>query len=279
MATGAEEGVTQVGVAAGAGDAAGEGGAEGVGGAGGVGEGAGQRPVRGRRRRGGAVEVAPVEGGEGQREMTAEEVARAAAAREAAARELAPKVEALLMSVDRPIPTDRIAVALGLVPEDAQVGEEHVLRPPMDARARAEALATVEEAVGLLNAAYEQTGRSFRVAALAGGHRVTTLAVFAGVIANFHRQRLSSKLSRPAIETLAIIAYRQPITRAELESIRGVACGEVLKSLIDRRLVTIKGRAEELGRPLLYGTTKQFLDQFGLASIKDLPAPTELRAV
>jgi segregation and condensation protein B len=223
------------------------------------------------------VEVAPVEGGEGQREMTAEEVARAAAAREAAARELAPKVEALLMSVDRPIPTDRIAVALGLVPEDAQVGEEHVLRPPMDARARAEALATVEEAVGLLNAAYEQTGRSFRVAALAGGHRVTTLAVFAGVIANFHRQRLSSKLSRPAIETLAIIAYRQPITRAELESIRGVACGEVLKSLIDRRLVTIKGRAEELGRPLLYGTTKQFLDQFGLASIKDLPAPTEMR--
>ncbi len=203
--------------------------------------------------------------------------AEAAAAREAAAKELAPKVEALLMSVDRAIPTDRIAVAIGLVPEDAQVADDHVLRPPMDAKAREDALATVDEAISQLNAAYEQTGRSFRIARLAGGHRVTTLATFASVIANFHRQRLSSKLSRPAVETLAIIAYRQPITRAELESIRGVACGEVLKSLIDRRLVTIKGRAEELGRPLLYGTTKQFLDQFGLASIKDLPAPTELR--
>lgn len=222
-----------------------------------------------------AVEVAPAELGVGVDLAGARETL--AAAREGAAKELAPKIEALLMSVDRAIPTDRIAVAVGLVPEDAQVADDDVLRPPMDARAREEALATVDEAISQLNAAYEQTGRSFRVARLAGGHRVTTLAAFASVIANFHRQRLSSKLSRPAVETLAIIAYRQPITRAELESIRGVACGEVLKSLIDRRLVTIKGRAEELGRPLLYGTTKQFLDQFGLASIKDLPAPTELR--
>ena len=84
------------------------------------------------------------------------------------------------------------------------------------------------------------------------------------------------KLSRAAIETLAIIAYRQPVTRAELEAIRGVACGEVLKSLVERRLVTITGRAEELGRPMLYGTTRQFLDHFGLATLKDLPAPADL---
>lgn len=85
--------------------------------------------------------------------------AEAAAAREAAAKELAPKVEALLMSVDRAIPTDRIAVAIGLVPEDAQVADDHVLRPPMDAKAREDALATVDEAISQLNAAYEQTGR------------------------------------------------------------------------------------------------------------------------
>ena len=76
--------------------------------------------------------------------------------------------------------------------------------------------------------------------------------------------------------TLSIIAYRQPITRAELEAIRGVACGEVVRTLMDRRLVKITGRAEELGRPMLYGTTRQFLDTFGLASVKDLPKPEEL---
>jgi len=73
------------------------------------------------------------------------------------------------------------------------------------------------------------------------------------------------------LETLSIIAYRQPITRAQLEAIRGVGCGEVLRGLIDRRMVMVKGRAEELGRPMLYGTTRQFLDCFGLASVKDLP--------
>ena len=82
---------------------------------------------------------------------------------------------------------------------------------------------------------------------------------------------------RAAVETLAIIAYKQPITRAQLEAIRGVSCGEVIKSLMDRRIITIKGRAEELGRPMLYGTTRQFLDHFGLASIKDLPTVQELK--
>jgi segregation and condensation protein B len=83
-------------------------------------------------------------------------------------------------------------------------------------------------------------------------------------------------LSRAGLESLAIIAYRQPVTRAQLEAIRGVACGEVLRTLMDRRLITIKGRAEELGRPLLYATTKEFLDAFGLSSIKDLPSVGDL---
>ena len=85
----------------------------------------------------------------------------------------------------------------------------------------------------------------------------------------------SGRLSRAALETLSIIAYRQPVTRASLEAIRGVACGEILRALLERRLVMIKGRAEELGRPMLYGTTKHFLDVFGLSSLKDLPKPEE----
>jgi segregation and condensation protein B len=104
-----------------------------------------------------------------------------------------------------------------------------------------------------------------------------TLPAMAPVLAAFHKARASNRLSRAAVETLAIIAYKQPLTRAHLESIRGVACGEVLRSLLERRMITIKGRAEELGRPMLYGTTKEFLDAFGLASLKDLPSATELQ--
>ena len=129
-----------------------------------------------------------------------------------------------------------------------------------------------------LNAEYERTGRSFRIEQVAGGYRVMTLPRFAEVVAAFQGSRMRSSLSHAALESLAIIAYKQPVTRAQLEAIRGVACGEVLRSLIDRRLVTIAGRAEELGRPLLYGTTKQFLETFGLSSIKDLPSIEELRA-
>src|SRR6185295_17703128 len=120
------------------------------------------------------------------------------------------------------------------------------------------------------------SGRAFRVESVAGGYRILTLPEFAPVVAAFHKARASNRLSKAAVESLAIVAYRQPVTRAQLEAIRGVACGEVLKSLMDRRLVTIKGRAEELGRPILYGTTKEFLDTFGLDSIKSLPSAAEL---
>ena len=136
----------------------------------------------------------------------------------------------------------------------------------------------VERLVAALNEEYQGTGRAFRIERIAGGLRLLTLPAFAPTLARFHKDRQQTRLSKAAVETLAIIAYRQPITRAELESIRGVACGEVLKSLIDRHLVGIRGRAEELGRPLLYGTTRQFLDHFGLASTADLPSPDELKA-
>lgn len=167
-------------------------------------------------------------------------------------------VEAILLSVDRPIPVAKILEPLG-----------PVLGVQVDA-------AGVEAAIERLNKSYDDHGRAFRVEPVSGGYRLMTRPEHAPVIAAMHRARASTRLSRSALETLAIIAYRQPMTRAELEAIRGVACGEVLRSLLDRKMIKITGRAEELGRPMLYGTTPQFLDAFGLASIKDLPKPEEL---
>lgn len=184
--------------------------------------------------------------------------------------ELSPVVEAVLLSTPRPVTTGALAHAAGLSARNTEDESADPIVPTS-------AIEAVEGAIAALNEAYEATGRSFRIEALAGGWRVMTLPKFAGAIAAFHKAREAAGLSRAALETLAIIAYKQPITRAELESIRGVACGEVLRSLIDKRLVTITGRAEELGRPLLYGTTKQFLDAFGLASLKDLPTLAELK--
>lgn len=171
---------------------------------------------------------------------------------------LASALEAILLSSDRPSPAARLAEALTL-----HAGEgvaENDIAP------------LVEE----LNAAYDTSGRSFRIEPIAGGYRVMTREDYADVVAAYHRAGGSARLSRAALETLALVAYRQPVTRAELEAIRGVATGEVLRSLIDRGMVKIAGRAEEPGRPLLYATTKRFLDVFGLASLKDLPKPGEL---
>ncbi|MEL7240031.1 MAG: SMC-Scp complex subunit ScpB [Planctomycetota bacterium] len=130
----------------------------------------------------------------------------------------------------------------------------------------------IEGAIEELNAAYEQAGSVARVESVAGGFRLMTLPSAGAILAAVHGARSSSRLSRAALETLSIVAYRQPITRAEIESIRGVASGEVLRSLLERRMITVTGRAEELGRPMLYGTTSAFLEQFGLAKIGDLPA-------
>jgi segregation and condensation protein B len=167
----------------------------------------------------------------------------------------AQRVEAILLTVDRPVAPDTLATGLGVAEDGA---------------------ARVASIVATLNADYEETGRAFRIEQVAGGYRLMTLSEHAEVISAFHKARASSRLSRAGLESLAIIAYRQPVTRAQLEAIRGVACGDVLRTLMDRRLITIKGRAEELGRPLLYATTKEFLDAFGLSSIKDLPSVGDL---
>ncbi len=171
---------------------------------------------------------------------------------------LLPTIEALLVSADKPLQPPKITEPLTVL---------HSVTITND---------MVDQAVDLLNAIYDQTERAFRIERIAGGYRVMTRPQYAPVIAAMHRARASTRLSRPALETLSIVAYRQPVTRAELEAIRGVGCGEVLRALLDRHMLKIVGRAEELGRPMLYGTTRQFLDTFGLASIKDLPNTDEL---
>jgi segregation and condensation protein B len=195
-------------------------------------------------------------------------------------------VEAVLLTLDRPISPQKLAEALGLaapVEPTSEVSEgatvEAKPRRRRAARSDSDAAGAIEAAIAELNRVYESSGRSFRIEAIAGGYRLMTLPAYAPVLAAFHRARASTRLSRAAVETLAIIAYKQPITRATLEAIRGVSCGEVLRSLLERRLVMIKGRAEELGRPILYGTSREFLDAFGLASLKDLPTANELQGL
>ncbi|AQT67746.1 putative segregation and condensation protein B-like protein [Anaerohalosphaera lusitana] len=135
----------------------------------------------------------------------------------------------------------------------------------------------VKAAIRNLNEKYEQTGASFRIEKLAGGFQMMTLNAYNHWLGKLVKVRTDSKLSQAALETLAIVAYKQPIIRADVEAIRGVSSGEMIRSLMYKGLVKITGRAEILGRPMLYGTTKKFLDCFGLASLKDLPKIDELK--
>ncbi len=128
----------------------------------------------------------------------------------------------------------------------------------------------VRTAIKELNEEYERGGRAFRIDEIAGGFQILTRPEYAEFVDKFQTVVRKSKLTQAALETLALIAHRQPITRAEIESIRGVQCGEVLRSLTEKRLVKIAGRKDVPGRPLLYATTKNFLEHFGLGSVDDL---------
>jgi len=163
-------------------------------------------------------------------------------------------IEALLLATDSPLAPARIAQILG-------VG---------DAR-------SVRQQIAGLNEQYEQAGASFRIEEIAGGYQMLTLPVFNSWLTKLLKAKQDTRLSGAAMETLAVIAYKQPATRADIEAIRGVAAGEVLNRLREMNLVKIVGRAEDLGRPLLYGTTKRFLEVFGLASLEDLPKVESLR--
>lgn len=181
-------------------------------------------------------------------------VSAAAVAAALRAEELPGTIEALLLTTDRALSEAKMKEVLGKV---------HARQ--------------IAAAITQLNQAYADTGRSFRIEQVAGGWQILTLPKYAPMLALLHRSRAQMKLSPAALETLAIISYKQPTLRAEVEAIRGVSCGEVLRSLMERRLVKIVGRAEEIGRPMLYGTTKLFLEAFGLASLKDLPKVEDLK--
>ncbi len=159
------------------------------------------------------------------------------------------RVEALLLIAKSPLNYRKIATLTGL--EDAT-----------------QARTLVAE----LNDLYDSQGRSFRIEQLAGGSRMMTRSVVAPWLRRLGVLAPAIRLSWPMMETLAVVAYRQDVTRADVESVRGVACGEILRQLMQLDLVRISGRSEDLGRPYLYGTTKRFLKICGLPSINALPA-------
>lgn len=129
-----------------------------------------------------------------------------------------------------------------------------------------------------LNEHYDRVGRAFRVEQVAGGFQLMTRRLFSSWLRRLGHVPPELRLSAPALETLAVIAYRQPTPRADIEAIRGVNCGEVIRQLMERDLVRIGSRSEELGRPFLYNTTKRFLQLFGLVNLDDLPLAQEMRA-
>jgi segregation and condensation protein B len=122
-----------------------------------------------------------------------------------------------------------------------------------------------------LNRFYDREGCAFRVVQVAGGYQLMTRPQFAPWLRRLHRSPVEVRLSAPALETLAVVAYRQPVLRVTIEAIRGVQCGEILRQLMERDLVRIAGRSEELGRPFLYGTARRFLQVFGLRNLEELP--------
>ncbi len=128
-----------------------------------------------------------------------------------------------------------------------------------------------------LQSRYDERQCAFQVAQVAGGYQLMTRREFVTWIRPQSAAEQEFRLSPPALETLVVVAYRQPILRAEVEAIRGVACGEILRQLLDRDLLRIVGRSEELGRPLRYGTTKRFLEVFGLSNLEELPWANDLR--
>ncbi len=165
-------------------------------------------------------------------------------------------VEAVLFASDAPLKAEEIARADETLDEDR-----------------------VEEAIAELRTQYEESERAFQLVEVGEGYQILTRPEFAPYLERFDTVPRPTRLSGPALETLAIIAYRQPIGRVEIEYIRGVSSSGVIRTLQDRGLVEVVGRAEGLGRPLLYGTTRRFLEHFGFASLDDLPRPEELPVI
>ncbi len=134
----------------------------------------------------------------------------------------------------------------------------------------------ISKLIESLNEQYRSTGRSFEIRQIAGGYQMFTLPEFSTYVEKLNQAKQKSRLSQRALETMAIIAYKQPITKHEIEEIRGVNVDGVVKTLLSRNLITISGRAKAPGGPFLYTTTRKFLDYFGLNALNDLPKLKEI---
>jgi len=187
-------------------------------------------------------------------------------------------IEALLIAAEEPLTLNDIQRVLKQE-ASRQLSEEE----PSDAECkilRSLALAkstSIQEAIDTLNATYLKEGRSFSILNKSSGWKIYTKSDFGDFVAQLYPNQRSSKLSKAAIETLAIIAYRQPITKASMEATRGVSCDGMIQKLLNRDLISITGRANQPGRPLLYATTPEFFEHFGIKSIEELPNFEELR--
>jgi segregation and condensation protein B len=157
-------------------------------------------------------------------------------------------IEAIIIATDEPVSIERIRQAL----------EE--VTPKQ-----------IKDQVENLKREYREFGRSFKIDEVAGGYQISTKPKFASYLRKLYKADYVERLSKPSLETLAIVAYKQPVTRLDIESIRGVNVDRVLKNLLEKGLIKIKGRKEVIGRPYIYITTKLFLKYFGLRSIEDLP--------
>lgn len=172
-------------------------------------------------------------------------------------------IEALIFSSDDPLPEAEIIKAVkGIDGEDIQINSEDI-----------------NNAVEAVNSIYEQNNLSFRIIRIANGFMFATKPEYSKYVGFLSSEKSKRRLSQAALETLAIIAYKQPITKPEIEKIRGVNSDYILASLLEKNLTTITGRAETIGRPLLYGTTDEFLKYFGLNKITDLPKPREIEEI
>ncbi|MDX2041527.1 MAG: SMC-Scp complex subunit ScpB [Acidobacteriota bacterium] len=163
--------------------------------------------------------------------------------------ELKPVIEALLFVADEPLPLKQLCKVLGDVPEE-------------------DVQATLDELV----ADYEARNSGLDIREIAGGWRISTRPQNHEFIRKYLKSRPSARLSLPALETLAVIAYKQPITIPEILEIRGVSSSSAIKTLLEKRLIVTKGRKETVGKPMLYGTSKEFLIQFGLKDLNELPS-------
>ncbi|MDD3643759.1 MAG: SMC-Scp complex subunit ScpB [Candidatus Krumholzibacteria bacterium] len=162
-------------------------------------------------------------------------------------------IEALLFASDTPLSASRLSALTGGSPARE-----------------------IKEAVAELERFYREADRSFSIVEVAGGYQITTLPAYAGTVSALFKSRRKPKLSQAALETLAIVAYRQPISRLDIEAIRGVNCDGVLATLTERDLIAISGRGDAIGRPYLYSTTSTFLEYLGLKDYRELPVIEEL---